>query len=65
MITYGPILTTGEVYHVFNQGIDHTTFINKREFKRALITLKHYQYQTLNETRAVISPLFLEEPWLA
>ena len=38
-------LVTGEIYHVFNRGIDHRpTFINAREYRRAIVTLKFYQF---------------------
>lgn len=38
-------LVTNEIYHVFNRGIDHRlTFLNKREFQRAMNTLGFYQF---------------------
>lgn len=38
-------LVTNEIYHVFNRGIDHRpTFTDVREYKRALITLRFYQF---------------------
>lgn len=41
-------LVTGEVYHVFNRGIDRRpTFITKREFQRATQTLNFYRFSKL------------------
>lgn len=38
-------LVTGQIYHVFNRGIDHRpTFTNKFEYKRALATLDYYRH---------------------
>lgn len=38
-------LVTNEIYHIYNRGIDHRpTFINKREFERAIQVIKFYQY---------------------
>lgn len=38
-------LVTDEIYHVFNRGIDHRpTFTDIREYKRAIITLRFYQF---------------------
>jgi len=40
-------LVTGEIYHVFNRGIDHRpTFLNKRAFQRAINTLEFYQFSS-------------------
>lgn len=40
-------LVTGEVYHVFNRGIDRkTTFIDKREYERAVQTIDFYRFAT-------------------
>lgn len=37
-------LVTGEIYHVFNRGIDHRpTFTSKSEYQRAMSTLQFYQ----------------------
>lgn len=37
---------TKEIYHVFNRGIDRCpTFTTKREYARALDTLKYYQFK--------------------
>lgn len=37
-------LVTGEIYHVFNRGIDHRpTFTNTREYQRAIIAFRFYQ----------------------
>lgn len=37
-------IVTDEVYHVFNRGINHQpTFTSKREFERAVLTIKFYQ----------------------
>lgn len=37
-------LTTGFIYHVFNRGLDkRTTFHTKKEFERAVETLRFYQ----------------------
>lgn len=46
MVTYrSTILTNEQFYHVFNRGIERRTiFSNKREFDRALNTLKYYRY---------------------
>lgn len=39
-------LVTGEIYHVFNRGLDHReTFTDKREYKRALNSLEYYQFE--------------------
>lgn len=38
-------IATGEIYHVFNRGIDHRpTFTNKLELRRALDTLTYYRF---------------------
>ncbi|MFC1727763.1 transposase [Patescibacteria group bacterium] len=38
-------LVTDQFYHVFNRGIDHRlTFINKKDYSRALVTLGYYQF---------------------
>ncbi len=38
-------LITGQIYHVFNRGIDRrTTFTNKREYRRALAVINYYQF---------------------
>lgn len=38
-------IVTNEVYHVFNRGIDRrTTFSTKREFARAIETIKFYRF---------------------
>lgn len=40
-------LVTGEIYHIYNQGLDkRPTFTNAREYTRALETIKFYQYNT-------------------
>jgi|SRR3989338_79757 len=40
-------LVTGEIYHVFNRGIDHRpTFTSVGEYKRALITIKFYRFSS-------------------
>jgi len=46
MVTYrSTILTNEQFYHVFNRGIERRAiFSNKREFDRALNTLKYYRY---------------------
>lgn len=37
-------LVTDEIYHVYNRGINRQpTFITKREFQRALLTIKYYK----------------------
>ena len=37
-------LVTNQIYHVFNQGQDRRiTFSDKKEYSRAMITLKYYQ----------------------
>ncbi len=41
-------LVNGEIYHVFNKGIaSENTFTSTREYQRAKITLKFYQYYPL------------------
>jgi putative transposase len=41
-------LVNGEIYHVFNRGIDHrTTFSSTKEYQRALITILFYQLQQI------------------
>ena len=38
-------LVEGQVYHVFNRGIDHRpTFTNKSELKRAIAVMDHYRF---------------------
>jgi len=38
-------LVTGEIYHIFNRGINkQPTFTNKKEYKRALNTIQFYRY---------------------
>lgn len=40
-------LVNGEIYHVFNRGIDHRPiFTDKREYSRALETIKYYQHHS-------------------
>lgn len=40
-------LITNEIYHVFNRGIDYRpTFFNKREYQRAINTLKFYLFSS-------------------
>lgn len=40
-------LVNGEVYHVFNRGIDHRpTFTDKKEFRRAMTVLSYYRFST-------------------
>lgn len=40
------VLANEQIYHVFNRGVERRTiFTNKREYDRALETLKYYQYQ--------------------
>lgn len=50
-------LATGEIYHIFNRGIDsRPTFTDSKEYNRALLALKYYRFvsppaglaQTLN-----------------
>src|SRR3990167_10588299 len=39
------ILATGEVYHVFNRGVEkRPTFTDKREYQRAMMTLDFYRF---------------------
>lgn len=41
-------LVSGEIYHVFNRGIDHRpTFTNFKECQRGIATLKYYSYLSL------------------
>ena len=38
------VFANGEIYHVFNQGVERRpTFIDKREYDRALLTLNYYR----------------------
>ena len=38
-------LVRGEIYHIFNRGIDHRpTFIYKRDYTRAIETIKFYRF---------------------
>ena len=38
-------LVEGQIYHVFNRGIDHRlTFANKLELKRAVAVIDHYRF---------------------
>lgn len=40
-------LVTGEIYHVYNRGIDkRATFLNDSYYQRAYQTIKYYQYST-------------------
>ena len=42
------VLANEEIYHIFNRGVEkRTIFTDKREYKRALGTLKYYQYKNL------------------
>ena len=39
------ILATGEIYHVYNRGVEHRQiFVDKRDYKRAIETIEFYQY---------------------
>jgi len=41
-------LVNGEIYHIYNRGIDHrTTFLTPSDYKRAIFTLKYYQYKNI------------------
>lgn len=41
-------IVTGEVYHVYNRGINHQpTFTNKREYNRFLQTVRFYRFYNL------------------
>lgn len=41
-------LITGQVYHIYNRGIDHRpTFKDKREQERGILALKFYKYPDL------------------
>lgn len=41
-------LVTNEIYHVYNRGINHQpTFTNKREYDRAVQTIKFYKFADL------------------
>jgi hypothetical protein len=38
-------LVTGEFYHIYNRGINHCrTFIDKKDFSRALLSLDFYRF---------------------
>lgn len=40
-------LATGEYYHIYNRGItNQPVFLNKREYKRFLLTLSYYRFST-------------------
>jgi REP-associated tyrosine transposase len=42
------VFANGEIYHVFNRGIEkRTTFINQRELKRAVETMQYYRFTNL------------------
>src|SRR3989344_1855459 len=42
------ILVNGEIYHVFNRGVEkRPTFTDKREFQRAMDTLRFYRFSNL------------------
>lgn len=42
------ILANDEIYHVFNRGVEkRPTFIDKREFQRAIDTLRFYRFSNL------------------
>lgn len=42
------VLATGEIYHIFNRGItSQPTFLDKRDYQRALETLFYYQSNNL------------------
>ncbi len=42
-------LVTDEVYHVFNRGINRQpTFLNKKDFQRALLALNFYRFDSLS-----------------
>src|SRR4030042_4549930 len=41
------VLANDQVYHVINRGVNHQNiYMNKWDYKRALITLKYYQYNS-------------------
>lgn len=41
-------LVTNEIYHIFNRGVDHRpTFLNKKEFKRAIKVMNFYRFAKL------------------
>ena len=43
------ILANGEIYHIFNRGIEkRPTFTDIRELKRAVETLKYYRFSELS-----------------
>ena len=42
------VLATGEIYHVFNRGVERrTVFTNKRDYERALETINYYRFTSL------------------
>ena len=42
------LLTTGEIYHIFNRGVERRNiFSDKREFKKALDILNYYRYANI------------------
>lgn len=45
MPTRKTVLATGEIYHVFNRGVNHQPiFFDKRDYQRALEVLFYYQF---------------------
>lgn len=54
-------LVTSEIYHVFNRGVDHRpTFINKREYKRAMTTFSYYRFISPEKKLSYVLTLSLE-----
>lgn len=46
--TRSTILATGEIYHIFNRGVERrTVFSNTREYKRSVDTIDYYRFAGL------------------
>jgi len=56
------IFATGEIYHVFNLGVEkRVTFTDKREYDRGLLTLDFYRFEGVFAGLAQILKLDLEK----
>ena len=57
---YVPIYT-GEIYHIYNRGIDkRPVFLQKREYDRAILTLRYYRHASPSLRLSIFLTLSLE-----
>lgn len=56
------LFASGEIYHVFNVGVEkRPTFIDKRDYDRALLTINFYRYFGISSSLSSALKLNLEE----